>query len=303
LFKSKILLLGVLCVLPSIIWYTYSHKLYLLFGNSLGLTNQYPWIGWDFFTNPSFVKGIALQEISHVWTFFGPLIIILALISSRTFIKQSIVFPICWLFSALVFYIIAARTTADDWAFYYHIFSVPSASILLGISVTGLYDKYIPSLSLKSNKSFKELIISESSLILSVLFILVLSYTAFSFRYLVRSKPAIFRTCAYYECKNSLSDIIPKGSLILATGEVCISDNYPAAYNASYFFYWLDLKGYNICIEDQSIENVLMYRENGAYYYIAETQALQKKQGFEVLLRKSFKPVLECNGIILFELK
>ena len=96
---------------------------------------------------------------------------------------------------------------------------------------------------------------------------------------------------------------IPHGSLILASGGIC-KDNkgYPVAYNASYFFYWLNMKGYNICTEDQSLENIISYKKKGVTFFIAEESSLQKKSGLEKQLEKSLKTVLKCNGIILFEL-
>ena len=79
LFSPKVLLLGVLCIMPSSIWYFYSHRFYLLYGNSLGLSNQYAWVGSDFFTKPHIIRGIIEQELLHVWTYVGPFIILLAL--------------------------------------------------------------------------------------------------------------------------------------------------------------------------------------------------------------------------------
>jgi len=303
LLKPKVILLGVLSVLPSFIWYLYSHSFYTHYGNSLGMSNEYAWAGWDFFTNPYFIKGIFRQEMVHVWTYSGAFIILLALVSTKILFNKKLIFPVCWLIAAVIFYVVGARTTADIWAYYYHIFSVPSASMLLGISVIELYDKYFPMLKLKWNPS---VIISDfikSRLIFLVLFLLTLSYMTFNFRYLIRTKPNVFKTSEYYDCKKILSDLIPQGSLLLVTGGICNDkDNYPVAYNASYFFYWLDRKGYNICEGDQSIENIESFKAKGAEFYIAEVEAMKQAKGFEDKMRKSFKIEFEGNGIVLFKL-
>ena len=303
LLKPKVIILGLLGVLPSVIWYYYSHNFYTHYGNSLGMSNEYAWVGRDFFTNSYFIKGIIHQELVHVWTYSGAFIVLVAFLSTKIIKNQKIIFPVCWLVAAVIFYIIAARTTSDTWAYYYHIFSVPSASMLLGISVIELYDKYFPMLKLKWNSSASRSDFIRSRFIVIVLFLFAFFYSAFSLRYLIRIKPNVFKTSDFYECKNSLSDLIPQGSLILATGGICSdADNYPVAYNASYFFYWLDRKGYNICVGDQSIENVEAFKAKGARFYIAELEVMKQTEGFEDKMRKSFKIEFEGNGIVLFKL-
>ena len=135
------------------------------------------------------------------------------------------------------------------------------------------------------------------------MFLFVSFYIAYSFRYLIiTNKPSHYKTSGYYECKDRLAEIIPGGSLILASGGRKLDGKYPTAYNSSYFFYWLDRRGYNISLEDQTIENVLAFKEKGAEYFIAEIGAMNTKPGFEDLMRKRFKAEFESNGIILFKL-
>ncbi len=303
LFKPKVILLGLLSIMPSIIWYTYSHRFYLFYGNSLGLSNEYPWIGWDFFSNAYFIKGIIRQELFHVWTFFGPLIFSLAIISTKILKKQTIIFSVCWIISVFIFYFATSRTSADSWAYYYHIFSVPSVSMLLGVSVIEIGDKYLPLMKLRLKPLFNISQILKSRLIITAMFILVSFYVAYSLYYLIRRKPDVFKTSKLFACKSRLLAIIPQGSLILVSGGSCRdNDNYPVAFNSSYFFYWLDHKGYSICYEDQSIENVIAFKEKGVLFYLAEIKAIGQKQGFEDKMKKKFKVELECDGIILFKL-
>jgi 4-amino-4-deoxy-L-arabinose transferase-like glycosyltransferase len=301
LFRSNVLLLGILCVVPAIAWYIYSHKFFLQYGNSLGLSNEYAWIGWDFFINPHFIMGIIRQEILHVWTYAGLLIIILAMVTTKMIKKQTIIFPVCWLIAAGVFYLITARTSADNWAYYYHIFSVPAASMLIGISIIEIYEKYVPNISLKHYTLSRVFV--KKRIAFSLLCLLALLYMTICVKYLIYTKPAIFKTSYLYGYKVSLSDKIPEGSLILATGGPCMDDdNYPVAYNSSYFFYWLDRKGFNICRDDQSMENVLKFKEKGADFYIAETRALDNILGFEEKLRNQFDVAFKSNDVILFKL-
>lgn len=302
LFKPKVILLGIMGVVPAILWYTYSHSFYLRYGNSLGLSNQYAWIGPDVFTNPHFIMGMIKQEIINIWTYAGPVIFLLAAVTTKMVKREIILIPVYWLTSALIFYIIAIRSTSSPSSFYYHIFSIPSVSMLLGISVIEIYDKYFPIVKIKYKSSDPQTDFIKSRLVVSILFVLVLFYIASSSIFLNRNVPNFYKTLGFYTCKKALSDSIPEGSLILASGGICRQGKYAAAYNASYFFYWLDRKGYNICIDDQSIENVTTFKDKGASYYIAETRYMASKKGFEDKMRKNFKVISECNGIILFKL-
>ena len=67
LYKPKVLIFGVLSIIPSVLWYSYGYQFYVLYGNSLGLSNEYPWIGWDFFTSRNFISGLIRLEILNVW--------------------------------------------------------------------------------------------------------------------------------------------------------------------------------------------------------------------------------------------
>jgi 4-amino-4-deoxy-L-arabinose transferase-like glycosyltransferase len=302
LLKPKVILLGLLSVLPSVAWYVYSHKFYLLYGNSLGLSNQYAWVSKDIFTKPYIIRSIIEQDLTHVWTYSGPFIIILALVSSKLIRKQYIILPLCWLFAVIVFYIVAARTTSSTSYYYYHLFSIPAASMLLGISVTEIYDKYSPKRYIRNQEADGISDFIRSRLILPVLFVLVAAYIGLSAMYLIRTVPSVYKSSDYYTCTTRLSEMIPGGSMILVSGGICSEGKYLNAYNAPYFFYWLDRKGYNICIEDQSIENVLAFKKKGASFFVAETQFMSRIQGFEAQLRNNFRVLMECNGIVLFEL-
>ena len=124
----------------------------------MGISNEHAWMGWDFFTKPGFIAGIVENELFNVWMLSGPFIVILALVFTKLVKRESTLLAICWLASVSFFYMIAARTTSQGWAYYYHIFSVPAVSILLGSSVIELYDKYFPDLNIVKKNSNKPVI-------------------------------------------------------------------------------------------------------------------------------------------------
>jgi len=301
LLKPKVLILGALSIIPSILWYSYGRQFYVLYGNSLGLSNEHSWIGWDFFTNRHFIINLIANELSNVWLTPGLLIVILALASTKLIKKESTFLVICWLAAVFFSYIITIRTTSQSWAYYYHIFSIPAASILLGTSVVELYEKYSPGLYFTRKIVMHRAAIVKSSIIILFLLLFLSYYLVSAFNYQTKTKEAIFQTYEVYACKDSLKKLIPPQSLLLANGSyIKGAAGYPLAYNNSYLFYWLNCKGYNIGIEDLSIKNILLFKSRGCAFFLAETKFCKPELKNE--LKKKFTPIFECNGNILFKL-
>jgi hypothetical protein len=117
---------------PAVIWYLHARSLYVEYGNSLGVSNEHHWIGWDVFTDPYFVIGILMHEV-EIWTKSGVLLGFAALALGRHL--KAVGVAVAWLAAVFVYYLIIARTAADGWAVYYHIFSVPPVALLVGASV------------------------------------------------------------------------------------------------------------------------------------------------------------------------
>ncbi len=258
LLKPKVLIFGVLSIVPSLLWYSYGYRFYSLYGNSLGLSNENPWIGWDFFTSRHLITGLFKVELFNVWTPYAPLIVILALVFTKIINKEYFLFGLYWFASVSVFYIIASRTTAENWAWYYHIFSIPAVSILLGSSAMELFDKYYSQLHFRKKIMRHKPDIPKSRIIIFFLVVLVSYFTFSCFTYLVKTKSTIYQPSPFYACKDSLKKIIPQNSLLLTNGGPGKDKlGYSLAINIGYFYYWLNLKGYNISVEDLSVKNIL----------------------------------------------
>lgn len=303
LFTPKVLIHGTLSILPSIFWYSYGYKFYALYGNSLGLSNESPWIGWDFFTSPHLITGLIKIELFNIWRKSGFLIIVLALIFTKLIKRESFIFGLCWLSSVYLFYVITSRTTAEYWAWYYHIFSIPAASILLGSAVFEIYNKYIPLLNFNRKVIIFGASVFKSATIIILLFLFVSYFLVSCFKYLIIGKPAVFQTSQYYSCKEGLKQIIPPNSLLLITGGNGKDKlGYAHAADISYFYYWLGCKGYSIHVEDLSLKNILSYKTKGVPYFLAEEVKLQAMPGLEEELKRNLNPIFECNGCILFKL-
>ena len=304
LFNYRLILFGTLSLVPSMLWYNYSHQFYINYGNSLGLSNEYAWVGLDFFTDPSFFLGIIKNEIHYVWMSYGLVIVLLAIFLTTLVKTSNFKLAFFWIVAVFIFYVIASRTTSENWAYYYHIFSVPAASILLGISIAALYEKYFQYLKFEFVNLSNLVPFLTNMIVPLLLIVLLFLQIAYSFRSTYRKKNEVFQTSEYYLSRNKLSEIITNKPLILASGFICAdSKGYPKAYNSSYFFYWLNKKGYNICIGEQTIENVKTFSEKGASYFIAEKSALKQKNGFEEELNKNYISLYNDDGLIVYKLK
>jgi 4-amino-4-deoxy-L-arabinose transferase-like glycosyltransferase len=122
----------VLALSPAVLWYIHAHGFWLDYGNSLGVSNEYHWVGWDLFSKPEFIIRLAKIEINQVWMYFGGLVALLVIIKQRK--SRVVIFSFAWLIAILMYYLVAIRTTADFWASYYHVVSVPPAALILGKS-------------------------------------------------------------------------------------------------------------------------------------------------------------------------
>ncbi len=124
--------LAALILLPPALWYRHAHRLWLEYHNSLGLSNEYHWVGWDFFTNPRFLLGVLRIEALFVWMPLGWVVAAKGLPLSR---KSGAFLAPLWLVALSIYYVATSRTTSEDWAIYYHVASVPAAALLFGCGV------------------------------------------------------------------------------------------------------------------------------------------------------------------------
>ncbi len=297
--QSRVWLFGLIAVVPAAAWYIHAKGLWTAYGNSLGVSNEYHWIGLDFFTNPYFITGILRNEVVYAWTLFGLIVAAFGLIYG--FRERLAQISLIWLASVFVLYLAAARTTADDWANYYHIFTVPAAALLFGFGLKKAWDFLLDSADTFSQRSLVgNLFLLGIGL---VVFFAGLATFAVEARN-VRGRVLEHRVAdESYQYAGELKPKLVTPGLILVSGGNCFdADGYRVAYNASFMFYWLDRKGSNICVEDQSIEKVREIAASGTKYFIAQRTALKSNAGFETSLRNEFAVVDENETYVVLDI-
>lgn len=345
--EPAVWLFGVIALLPAVLWYSYAHQFWLRYGNSLGLSNEYHWAGWDLFTDPRFVTGVLRIEAMHVWMPVGLFLGATALWFRRG--TRAVSHALYWLLAAGLFYLVAARTMADDWAVYYHVVSVPAVALLAGAGVEALHARWdrrsvaMPAIvgAAVAASTFAAFALSSAGHAPSatekatmLLWLPVLAGLVAFGRPLqawMQSDPGTpsrakllwiaavivaatlpfpsaairpARESALHACAVEFARVVPPERLIVVAAANCRDEKgYPIAYNAPYLFYWMDRKGWNLCLQEQGLERLESLAARGARYFVVEKTILRKRPELEARLRERLPIRSECGDAVLFELK
>ncbi len=297
--QARVWLFGSLSILPSAAWYFHAKNLWITYGNSLGVSNEYHWIGWDFFTNADFIKGIMRSEFVYVWISFG--LIVGAFAVWKGYREEPVKHSLMWLASIFAFYVLAARTTSGEWAYYYHVFSIPPVALIFGASIKKLSDYA---------RGFTEALdVRPLTLKFSRVLIIAIVIGAIFASLLLEAKQVRANfvesrlTIAPFDFAKTAKPRLRSAGLILVSGGHCRDQNgYQVAYNASYIFYWLERKGWNMCVEEQSAPKISEYAQKGARYFVAEKKYLREDPPLEGELRQIYPVTAESSDFVIFDL-
>jgi len=297
--QAKVWLFGAITLVPFALWYVHAKHLWTTYGNSLGVSNEYHWIGWDFFTNSYFIKGILKTEAIYVWVSAG--ILVAAFGIWRGYLDRTAKHGLIWLGAVYLFYIVASRTAADDWAYYYHAFSIPPFALLFGLGI-----KSIGEYARELGDSYGRSTVPQR-LVQMLVVLLIIASTLATFAFEARQVRANVTEervpSPGFVFAQGVKQQLPHDGPILVSGGHCRdNDGYQIAYNASYLLYWLDRKGWNICVEEQSVNNVSEYARKGAVYFVGEKKYLHEAFHFEQELRNVFAVTAETGDFVVFDL-
>ena len=133
--RRTVWIAAAIALLPPLLWYGWARYLWITYGNSLGISNEYHWFGPDLLTRPSYFLGLAKYEITQVLGLTGIVFLGLGLLSHG----RKLPLVTVWLASVWLFYLVSLRTTSPEaWAFYYHSLSSAPACLLMGAGLTRL---------------------------------------------------------------------------------------------------------------------------------------------------------------------
>ncbi len=297
--EVRVWVFGIVAVVPAGLWYFHAKNLWLTYGNSLGVSNEYHWIGWDFFTDPNFAKGILSIEFFAVWVTFG--LVVGAFAVWRGYREEVTRHSLLWLAAIFAMYLLAARTTSQSWANYYHVFAIAPVALLFGASIKKVWD-YAREFADRFSSTSPAALMAKGVVILVVVGCVLASLAVEAKQIRSNFLDKRLDDAGYlfaYDVKTRLN----KPGLIVVSGGRCRDDKgHPLAHNASYMFYWLERKGWNTCVEDQTLAKIDEYSRRGAVYFVAEKQFTDQRPGFVDSIARVYPIVASAGDYTVFDL-
>jgi hypothetical protein len=281
---------AVVAIAPPLAWYAWAHQFWLLYGNSLGVSNESHFIGWDMLFPPRFLAGVLKWE-SRVFAHAGWLLALAAIVSQRG--RAGLALP--WYAAVWVFYLVAARTSGDDWAGYYHSLSAAPACLLMGAGVAALWDgRALPAPRFPSGgQRLAGLLVAGATLALLV-------------RGTVgtiagRDSNAVAQEMR--RCVLQFQSHVPADGLIVVRGGRML-DEYGrrVAYNEPMVFAWMDRKGFNYAIEEQGAAILERIAARGGRFWIARAEELALVD-LERSAETRYRRLAACGSYLLYDLR
>lgn len=255
---------ALLAVVPPVAWYTWAHGFWLQYGNSLGVSNESHLIGWDVLLPPFFLLGILQWETVGVFTPIGWLLALAALALPRRQVEPLLV----WYGSVFLFYVLAGRTTADRWAYYYHMLSVAPAALLMGGGLVALLDASpvpVRFAWLARRETGVAWVLAAGTLAL------LLAATVF----LIVRRDRREELLPMYRCARQFASLVPRDSRIVVRGGAMYDEHgHPVAHNESMAFAWMDRKGFNYGDEQLGIDTLAAIAARGGRYWMVNRYEL-----------------------------
>ena len=245
-------------------WYLWARHFWILYGNSLGLSNESPFLGFDMLRDPKWILGLLKWETLGVLMPIGWIL----LLAARRAPRPATVLPYAWLGSVWIMFIVSARTTSADWAFYYHSIAVAPACLLMGAGVAALRGRdatWVLGLAPGHLRQRVGAALMTGTLVLSMAATVVV----------VRARDGREDLQAMRACGlRFVKQIPPEGQIVVRGGSMYGSYGNPVAHDQSMLFGWLDRKGFTYGDQELSIAVLIRIASSGGRYWIAEADEL-----------------------------
>lgn len=328
-------------LVPGALWYLHARGYWHAYGNSLGISSEHHWAGRDLLTNPRFVLRIAALDTLLVWTPAGLLLAGVAALGrwKERYVRWPLYWVAA---VAVFYLAAARTTGDSWAAHYHVMMVVPAAllvgagagilldrpgsrvwrrlavatlglALLLGVagarSMVGTESRFIVILAgliavaaiflFHAGRDTPEgpSVLAAGLGVAALLLPLLLSQVRQVWANLTPRENVAFA------CSAEFARIVPPGTLIATPGDRCFDeDGRATAYEAPFYFFWMERKGFSVCEERQSVATLLDLAQRGARFYVATSGSLSQRPGFEAELRSRFPLVAQCRGELLFQL-
>ncbi len=254
-------------ILPSLAWYPWAHHFWTRYGMSLGLSNETHLIGLDMLVPPRFLLGIMTWETVGVVSPLGWLLMLVAVVWAWS---DRVRFAAAWYGAVWIFYLVAARTTGDSWAYYYHSLSVAPACLLMGAGLAALWESQV------TRWPHAWVVRHQRALGAAVAATVLLSGLAAA-GFLLRRRDARVDLLTQRACAlEFLSYVPPDGRIVLLGGNMYDEYGTPVAHNESMVFAWMDRKGFSYGEEERSVATLDAIAGRGGRFWIASKWEIER---------------------------
>jgi hypothetical protein len=239
------------------------------------------------FVPPRFLVGLLKWETLAVFTPAGWLLAAAALGEPVARIERLLV----WYAAVFVFYVVSARTAADDWAFYYHGLSVAPACLLMGAGVGAFQESRVRGWLVPWGRGLGRLLVVGT-------IVGLVSATS----YLVYKRDRQPHLLDMRACVLAFTaDVPPDGAIVVSGGDMHDQYGRPVAYNESMAFAWMDRKGFNYGREELGIETLDRIAARGGRYWIARQDEIGPE--LRTIVDRRYRRLAQCErGYTLYDL-
>jgi 4-amino-4-deoxy-L-arabinose transferase-like glycosyltransferase len=270
-----------IALLPPLVWYLWARHFWRVYGNSLGVSNESHFFGLDMLTPPRFLLGILKWETLGVFTPAGWLLALAGLVAVRGRGRVALV----WYGAVWVFYLVTARTSGDDWSFYYHTIAVAPACLLMGAGFGALTNASAADGSAAVQR-WAGWVLAGGTLVALV------GLGA----YLVHRRDSRADYQEMRRCALEYLQYVPPSERIVVNGGAMF-DEYgkPVAHNESMFFAWMDRQGFNYGTEELSVATLDRLAARGARFWIVRRNELDRDD-LQRLADARYRRIATCGG-------
>jgi dolichyl-phosphate-mannose-protein mannosyltransferase len=279
---------ALLAVVPAAAWYLWAHGFWTRYGTSLGLSNESHLIGLDLLVPPKFLLGILKWETFGVFSPLGWLLALAAVWSGRKLGWRRVELPLVWYGAVWVFYLAAARTTADGWAYYYHVIAVAPGCLLLGAGFDFLRER--ARLPRRAGAAVSPRLVG--GVLAAATLACFVAVTALR----IERRDHDPEQRALFHCATEMRALVPpEGAIVVRGGPMFDEHGRPVAHNESMVFAWMDRKGFNYGDEELGIATLERIAAQGGRYWLARRGEIEGA-GLTRAVASRYREIARCNG-------
>lgn len=284
----RVYLAAAVALAPPLVWGLWARHFWTAYGNSLGVSNETHLITWKALWPPAFLAGNLRIETLFVWSPLGLILGVIALQRYRSRLEPLL----AWYGAVWSFYLIAANTSGDRWAAYYHSASVAPVSLIMGAG----FSAGVRGLPLR-RPTWLTPRLSTRLLATATLLSLATVTAGLVARRDTRPDEAVKHACAV----EFSTHVPPHASIVVSGGGSRDGLGQPVAWNESTWFAWMDRRGFQYAFDDFSAVKIEGLRRRGGRYWIASAHELERPDIVR-LLDSNWKRVATCGDYTLHEM-